>query len=368
MEPNKKIADFYMGANSAKGFYTYYNEFEQPKDGWRSYLIKGGAGTGKSSLMKKIGQECGKDEQFIEQLHCSSDPNSLDGIILYQKKASIVDATPPHVIEPTYPGGYQSVINLCEYFNEEMLEQRLPQTIEYQTKNAEYHRKCCNLLNCANILLQDNYRFVATHTDMKKIQTLANRIIKKEFKNRHGTKAEEHKRLLSAVTNEGIKTYSNTPPTLAENIYLIKDIYGVASHTLLSHLRTAALERDFTIYTCFCPLNPDSKIEHLLIPELNLGFVTQTKLNHFENIKPASVISFTRFTDMAALRSKKQFLSFNKKAAKELIEEAVSMLKQAKQIHDELERQYTDAVDFTRVNEKSEEIIAKIKVRNDMRF
>ncbi|WMJ24405.1 hypothetical protein RBG61_06995 [Paludicola sp. MB14-C6] len=368
MEQTNKTADFYMGANSAKGFYTYYNELEHPKDGWRSYLIKGGAGTGKSSLMKRIGEECGKNESLIEHLHCSSDPNSLDGIVLHDKKASIVDATPPHVIEPTYPGGYQSVINLCEYFDEDKLASRIKKTIEYQTKNNECHRKCCNLLNCANILLQDNYRFVSSQTDFKKILSLANRIIKKEFKNIHGTKAEEHKRLLSAITNQGIKTYSNTPNVLAENIYIIKDIYGVASHTLLSYIREVALQRNFTIYTCFCPLNPDSKIEHLFIPELKLGFITQTKFNNFINIKPVSVISFTRFTNMTALRNKKQFLSFNKKAAGELINEAISVLKYAKSIHDDLERQYTDAVDFDKVAQKSEEIIAKIKVRNDIHF
>lgn len=364
MENEQKAVDFFMGANSPDGFYSYYSEFEKPIIGFRSFLIKGGAGTGKSSIMKRVIAECGANEKLIERLHCSSDPNSLDGVVLYDKKVNIVDATPPHVIEPQYPGGYQTVINLCEYFDEEKLSDRLEKTIEYQTKNNNCHKKCQNYLKCANILLNENSRVVSKFTNFKKIELLAKRIIRKELK-AFSNNPFEHKRLLSAVTNQGYKTYSDTPNKLAEKIYLIKDDYGVAGGFLLKIIKNYLLDFGYEIYCCYSPLDPKNKIEHIFIPSLNLGFVTESKYCSFENIKPCSVISYTRFSDFSALKNKKQLINFNKKAANELIEEAIKTLIHAKEIHDLLELQYTDAVDFDRVNIKSNEVIDKIKSRED---
>ncbi len=359
----KKVVDFYMGANSPDGFNTFYNELEIPYSGWRSFLIKGGAGTGKSSLMKRICTECGENETLIEKIHCSSDPNSLDGIILYDKKISVLDATPPHVIEPTYPGGYQTVINLCEYFDEDKLSARLDETIKYQTQNNACHKKCCNLLKCANILLKDNYNYIEKHTDFNKIKLLVNRIIKKEFKRATSQQGIEHKRLLSAVTNQGVKTYVDTPHILANKIYLIKDEYGVSSNEILSLIRKYAIQKGFEIYSCYCALNQHDKLEHLFIPQLDLGFVTSSKYNDLSNIKPYTVISYTRFTDVTALKQKKQLLNFNKKAAMEIINAAVDVLRYAKEIHDSLELQFANAVDFNGVDKKVDEVINKIKAR-----
>jgi len=272
MDTSYKVVDFYMGANSPTGFQSFYNELEKPVEGFRSFLIKGGAGTGKSSVMKRICSECGKTESLIEKIHCSSDPNSLDGLLLHDKRISVVDATPPHVIEPMYPGGYQTVINICEFLDEQKLSYRLSNTVDLQTKNNELHKKCCNLLNCANILLADNYQYISKHTDFRKIYSLSKRIIKKEIPLKNNEGGVEHKRLLSAITNQGVKAFSNTITTLADKIYLLKDEYGVASNAILWTLKTALLEKGYEIYSCYCPLNQQTKLEHLFVPELKLGF------------------------------------------------------------------------------------------------
>ena len=97
MKTEKNDVDFFMGANTPDGFYSLYCELQLPQEGIRRYLIKGGAGTGKSSLMKRAAMEFWGQDEMIEMIHCSSDPNSLDGVILHTGRASIVDATPPQV-------------------------------------------------------------------------------------------------------------------------------------------------------------------------------------------------------------------------------------------------------------------------------
>lgn len=359
------IAHFYMGANSPDGFQTYYNELTIPRKNSRSYLIKGGAGTGKSSIMKRVLNECCERGDLIELIHCSSDPNSLDGIILTNKKISMVDATPPHIIEPTYPGVYQTVVNLCEYFDNVELHTKLDKIVELQTKNNQCHKKCCKLLKCADILLNDNKMLIENYTDTDKIESLAKKIIKKEFA-KQNKKATEHKRLLSAITNQGVVSYPQTPKDLAKKIYLIKDSYGISSGLLLSNLRESLIKLGYEFYCCYCPLNQQSQIEHIIIPSLSLAFVTSNDYLKYDlnKINPITVISFTRFTDMSKLKAHKQFISFNKKLSAKLINSAVDTLKKAKSLHDELELQYNSSVDFDRVTHKANEIIAEINKGN----
>ena len=179
MKSSRIEADFFLGANSPGGFFSYYGDLTDPQPGIRRFLIKGGpgqfvaivggTGTGKSSLMKRAAEACTEAEPFLERIHCSSDPDSLDGVIFHRGRASIVDATPPHVIEPGYPGGFETVVNLCDYFDEEKLERRLEEIAALQAANQECHRKCQGLLRGAELLRQENFRFAERHLHLEKI-------------------------------------------------------------------------------------------------------------------------------------------------------------------------------------------------------
>lgn len=362
MPNDKKTVDFLMGCNSPNGFYSFYDELTVPKKGYRSYLIKGGSGTGKSGLMKKISKAFSPLDDITEHIHCSSDPDSLDGVILHKGKLSVLDATPPHVIEPSCPGGFETVINLCEYFNEEMLEAELEEFVKLSYENSKLHKKCRKHLRCAHILQSDNVQFVSSATDFEKIRKLAYKISKAEFKDLK-KEGNERRRLLSAVTNKGNIYYDKTVSTLCDRVYVIKDPYGVSSSYLLKILKEELIKKGYDFFACYCPFEPDQKIEHILIPSLSLGFVTQNANTPFEAINPYKAISFTRFTDKEALKSRKHFLSFNKKMSALMIDAAVEALKEAKKIHDKMELVYTKAVNFELVNKKADEILEKISKR-----
>lgn len=91
----------FLGVNSEAGFYSLFEDFINKRS--RVYVIKGGPGTGKSTLMRSIGKQAEQRGLEVEYLHCSSDPASLDGIFVKELGACMVDGTPPHVLEPPYP-------------------------------------------------------------------------------------------------------------------------------------------------------------------------------------------------------------------------------------------------------------------------
>jgi hypothetical protein len=114
-----KIKNYYAGGNTARGFHSLYESNLQGLE--CVYILKGGPGTGKSSLMKKIGNEWVEKGYDIEFLHCSSDNQSIDGVIIRSLKVGIVDGTAPHVIEPKTPGAVEQYINLGEAWDAKAL-------------------------------------------------------------------------------------------------------------------------------------------------------------------------------------------------------------------------------------------------------
>ncbi|WP_099159854.1 hypothetical protein [Virgibacillus ndiopensis] len=69
-----------------------------------NYFIKGRAGTGKSTFMKKIANACIDHGLDVELYHCSFDPNSIDMVLVRELDVCIFDSTDPHEFFPKRNG------------------------------------------------------------------------------------------------------------------------------------------------------------------------------------------------------------------------------------------------------------------------
>ena len=147
---------------------------------------------------------------------------------------------------------------------------------------------------------------------------------------------------------------------MCDRIYLIDDEWGAASRLLLHALRSSALSAKLDIISCYCPLSPYEKLEHLMIPSIGMAFITTNRYTNVE-LEPYRRIHAKRFTDMTKLKIRKQRISFNRKAAREMLDEAIRLLVEAKNIHDDIERYYISSMDYAKVNTKVEETLSKIK-------
>ena len=109
---DKAFEKYFLGANSGEGFVSHFGDSYNCFDGWRAFIIKGGPGTGKSSFMKYIAVNAADRGYEAVLCPCSSDPDSLDGLIIKDLKTVIIDGTAPHTVEPVYPGACEEIINL----------------------------------------------------------------------------------------------------------------------------------------------------------------------------------------------------------------------------------------------------------------
>ena len=84
---------YFLGSSGKNGFFSCFSQLTPKIEGQYTYIIKGGPGTGKSTLMRKIADEMEKKDINCERIFCSSDPDSLDGVIFPSLRVSICDGT-----------------------------------------------------------------------------------------------------------------------------------------------------------------------------------------------------------------------------------------------------------------------------------
>lgn len=341
---------FFLGANTPQGFVSRFDQLADPCTGWREFVIKGGPGTGKSTLMKRIADSLAAKGQPMELIHCSSDADSLDGIILPEIKVAIADGTPPHAIEPKYPGAFEQLVDLSSCWDMHTLYEQREPIMLLSAKISRCHEHCCRFLGAAGSLMMDTYRIALDATSVSKVSKAARRMIQAEFKGGTSWRGKESVRFLSAVTNLGFVQFQETARLLCDRICCVEDVHGASSRLYLNALRAGALENGLDVISCYCPLSPYEKLEHLFIPALRLGFMTVNDC-HQPASEPYKVIRARRFTDPEQLRNSRKRLAFNKKASAQMLDQASRLLAEAKGLHDQLENYYKSAVDFTKVEQ-----------------
>ena len=84
----------FPGANTSRGFWSFF-EYLIPEDAERIFVIKGGPGVGKSTFMRKIGEEIVNMGYDVEYHCCAADPGSLDGVVIPAFNIGLLDGTAP---------------------------------------------------------------------------------------------------------------------------------------------------------------------------------------------------------------------------------------------------------------------------------
>ena len=88
--------NWFLGANTAEGFSSRFDQLHPGSRVRKCVIIKGGPGCGKSTFMKKLRRTAVELGADTESYLCSSDPASLDGLLIPALGLAFVDGTAPH--------------------------------------------------------------------------------------------------------------------------------------------------------------------------------------------------------------------------------------------------------------------------------
>ena len=139
---------------------------------------------------------------------------------------------------------------------------------------------------------------------------------------------------------------------------MLQDTYGLA-FPMLQRIHTAASARGFRAVVCPDPEHPD-RIQHLLLPELELAFVTSREGMAYTG--PAyRRVRLDAMVDAAHYKRFKARLRFSARVADALREEGLEALREAKAAHDQLEAVYHPHVDFNGVDQMVREELTRIE-------
>ncbi len=346
--------EYFLGGSSPTGFRTKFSE-QINKTGYYTYILKGGPGTGKSTLMKKISNEFSESPMTLYR--CSSDLNSLDAVVLEDKKVILVDGTAPHTFDPIFPGVSQEIINLGQFWDRKKLSEHGKEIKQLSDENQKCHKTVRYYIEAIASLNSDSCRHGENALDKLKLSAYTERLSKKLLpKENRRVKGKREFCQLSAFTQDGYKTL---PVEGDYSGYFIKDDFFAGGDFFLRKLADILNDNGYDVIISECNMLHSVIYEHLICKELGVYFVTGSAFNKLSPTNE-SIVNFVRFYDKEALAAKKHRLSFNKKAAAELSDEGAQCLKTALAIHDELEKYYIDAIDFKKLNKLTSEFIQNL--------
>lgn len=352
------FAAYFLASNSGKGFFSLFDELHFPHQGWILYIIKGGPGTGKSSIMKKIANVADNKGYYCEKIYCSSDPDSLDGIIIPELKVSVADGTSPHIIEPKYPGVSEKIINLGECWDESILKKNGEHIITLTDCNKALHKRSSRYMSASYASLYENTKILSSAFIEDKADNFVTRYISR-YAYCNNSYGKETKRFIDAITPKGKITLVDTALNLCDIVISITDEYTAVSGFIMNRIHNYALSNGIDIITFLNPVNPAGAPRHIILKKERVGFFTS---DSFYNFKPFANrnINAKRFIDDTIFKAHKTKISFNRKITEHLTLEAVSISAKAKSVHDELEKYYISAIDFNKVDKIAELLLDEI--------
>lgn len=351
-----KIKNYYAGGNTARGFHSLFESNLEGLD--RLFILKGGPGTGKSTLMKKVGEEWARKGYDIELLHCASDNNSIDGVIIRSLGVGIVDGTAPHVIEPKAPGAVEEYINLGEAWDSAKLASSKKEIVKLTNDISRSFQTAYSTFAEALRIHDEWEKIYINSMDFEKANQLTTSLIDKFFgKIKLNKKADVRHRYLGAATPKGAVDFV---PNLTEELtkrYFIKGRPGSGKSTMLKKLAAAAEKRGFDVEVYHCGFDPHS-LDMVIVRELGFAIFDSTAPHEYfpsngtdeiidmyeELIAPGTDEIFAEEIEEIATRYKGK------------MKEAISYLANAKALHDDLEEIYVGAMDFGVIEEIGQKI------------
>ncbi len=323
------VSAYFAGAFSGNGFTNYLPD--AIKDMQKIYIIKGTPGSGKSTLMKKISasaEECG---MATEKIYCSSDPNSLDGVVIPAISFAMIDGTAPHVMDATYPVAVETIINTADFLSHVKVEEHREEIISLSNRKKRLFSHAETLLKAElslrklkNELLEDSYNA------NKGFKFCRNIILKERKFKKEGTVTQ---RSCYAFYRSGVSRLPSFDD--AKKIYSVNEDFAPF---ILGTLRLLALEYKIP---AICSPDPFESSQ-----TASIYFPLSGKL--FQNAefggKKGEKISSERFSNREVSQKRKEKIKFLSKTENLILSEAKEYLTMAMEHHKELEKLYISAM------------------------
>lgn len=357
----KKSCEYFTCANAAQGFVNYFPSVLCGME--RIFILKGGPGTGKSTMMRKIGAHFKNLGQTVEEIHCSSDAASLDGVILRDKRTAVVDGTAPHVIEPNLPGIVEDYVNLGIAWDREKLAVHRDEIADCKAEIKKRYDRIYEILREAKQIHDRWEKVYLCHVNFGALDRAAEDLTVQilDGAKKKAAPGRIERRFFGAMTPDGSAHYIENLTEDLKVRYFIKGRPGTGKSTLMKKLAAAAVEAGQDAELYHCSFDAES-LDMVVLRELSVCVFDATPPHELFPEREGDIIldlydlALPRGTD----RENADLLGMIEKEYAAKMQKARELLGEIKRIHDALERYYIAAVDFSLIDRITEDLIQAI--------
>ena len=330
---------YFAASNSVHGFQSYYSAcFDSARIG-RLYAVKGGPGTGKSRFLRAVAEQGAKCGWHPELIYCSSDPDSLDGVILTKPEKegiALLDATAPHVYEPNRPGYREELINLGSFWNGELLRAKANEIAERNRQKQEAYRMAYRYLSAYGEMTATRDELVEPYLRKKALCAFAEKWMRQIPE---GEAFEEQIALARSIGMRGMVTL-DTYYANAKTAYYVEDCRGSAA-VFLGALYEIAKRKKLSVRVSRDPLLPD-RLDGIFFKNAGIAFLAFEGGGKEKRRK----ISMRRFVETASMRVGREELNFAERMRRAMLRGAANCFSRVNEVHFSIEDIYIRAMDF----------------------
>ena len=328
----------FAASNSAHGFKSYYKDVFDSSGAERIYIIKGGPGTGKSRFMKEVVDYCKGIGYLSEIYNCSSDPDSIDGVII-DGRVIILDGTSPHTAEPEVAGARDEIINLGAFWDANALAKRYDEISELcSRKSGAYAKGYRYLAGCGELVLINRGLIMPTI----KTQKMKNYISRIMSNIPRGTGGKILPSIVDSIGMKGRVKY-DTYERCAKKLYTVIDWYSSAN-IFLAELIQAAQMKDIPMRVSYEPVSSEFP-DAVYFINSDIAFVATPP--HEVDASSGTRINMKRFIDKSSLDVVKREYKNNVKLYEALLSSGCDAFAEAGEYHFALEEIYSSCMDFS---------------------
>ena len=337
-QPHRTRSRF-ASSNSFYGFRSYFGEAFDSEGYDRIFVLKGGPGTGKNTLMRKCAELSEHSGYDTEKIYCSSDPRSLDGVIIGngRKKVAVLDGTAPHERDAVIPVAVDIIINLGDAFNKEGLTLAKKSIIELNKNKSREYINAYNELSFSSVYWTKIKAELFKSIDNNKIKRLLDSLRRSDCV----ANKKPYRRLVSSFSKFGYRSL-----TLSDDSII--DITLSGDPVLAAILCTAIGVRSVNIdAVLLSPLDPE------IYEAVNIG----DTLISIQNGGKASVFA----NEFFSVEPNTEYITYLRENMKAHLTLAVGHLEAASVSHFALEDIYSPMMDFGKINGIATNILEEIK-------
>ena len=362
---------YFPGNNTPLGFFSYYKHILGQREANKIVCIKGGPGTGKSTFMNRIAEYFASMDEDIDYLHCSADENSLDGIVLKDRRIAVIDGTSPHITDPVTPGAVDKIVNLGEFWDEEAIAVNKSEIIDLNEETSRWYRIAYNYLSAAKSVYRSLEEIYNDDSEDSEIYKVVADIVGSEYGDLDiSLKPGKRKKFFaSAITGDGVVNYITSLLGDMKRVYMIDSPVGYSNSSFMEIVTEGAIYRGLDVEVYYCPMCPEEKIEHIVIPELKTAFVT---MNRYHDIQPWEIpapdesgqeiilIDMEDYMNILNIGKNSELIQSLNEEYDILLNKSVKHLSLARDAHLMVEKMYIPNMNFTQLSDMRDKLQAEL--------